>query len=159
MLSLGCAAVAALALSNTGCLAVFGGIHDTSVTVDFPGPDTSFWAWNEITVSQDINSVNSASLIGVSLTVKAPEGMDFSFLGSLKGETVTPAGRTLVASLDSVPPGLTEVVMRVDYRGDLKPLFKDDHTVRIEWTGGTNPAFTNWSTPITVEAKVTIDVE
>ena len=158
MLSLGCAAIAAFGLSTSGCLAVLGGEHDTSVTVDFPGPDTSFWAWNEITVGQDISSVNGATLIGVTLTVKAPEGRDFSFLRSLKGETVTPSARTQVASLENIPAGETAVVMRIDYLGDLKPLFKDDRTIRIEWTGGTNPAFTDWSTPITVEAKITIDV-
>ncbi|APR84104.1 Hypothetical protein A7982_09453 [Minicystis rosea] len=156
---MGCAAIAAFGLSTTGCAALISGQHDTSITVDFPGPDTSFWAWNEITLDQDINSVSSATLIGVSLTVKAPEGRDFSFLSSLRGEAVTATSRTPVASLATVPQGESVVVMHIDYLGDLHPLFKDDHTIRIEWTGGTNPAFTDWATPISVEAKITIDVQ
>lgn len=161
LLSLSTIAAAVFALSTSGCTAVFGGQNDTNVT--FPldrKPDSTFWAWNEITVSQDINSVTSATLLGVTLKIDAPAGADFSFLQSLKGETVTPTGRTTVVTLDEIPKGAQFVVMKVQYSGDLHPLFKDNHTIRIEWTGATNPAFAPWPEGgFTVNADIQIDVE
>jgi hypothetical protein len=162
MLPLGFVAAAALAVSTSGCLALVSGTHSTDVTfpLDRKPGGNSFWAWNEITVDQDINSVNSAKLIGVTLAIESPEGADFSFLSSITGEAVTPSGRTTVVKLDSIPPGEPSVALAILYLDDLHPLFKDQHTIRIEWTGATNPAFTNW--PVggySIKATMQIDIE
>jgi hypothetical protein len=154
-------ALSALALSTTSCLAIFGGVQTTSVTFPLEKRfDGSFWAWNEITIDQDVNSINSATLYAAKLSITSPAGADFTFLSSLKGEVVGAAGRTLVAKMDTVPPGEPQVLMDVVYFGDLKSLFKDSKTIRLEWSGTTNPAFTNWPAGgYTVEAEVQIDVE
>jgi hypothetical protein len=160
MLSLGSAVVAALAMTSSGCLAIFGGVQNSDLT--FPldrKADGSFFAWNEITVDQDISSINSATLLAVTLQIAAPAGASFDFLTSLKGETVTPTGRTTVATLDNIASGQQLVEMKIVYAGDLHPLFKDERTIRIEWTGATNPSFTWPAGGFSVKATVQIDVE
>src|SRR5262245_39262932 len=116
---------AAFSLSTSGCLGLISGVHDTSLTFPLEKKiNCSFWAWNEITVDQDISGVNSATLVSVTLKVAIPAGQNFTFLSSLKGEVVTSAGRTVVATLDRIPPD-DFIVMDIHYTGDLKPLFKD----------------------------------
>lgn len=162
LLPLGFAAAAALSISTSGCLAVFAGIHSTDITfpLDRKPGGNSFWAWNEITVDQDVSSINSAKLVGVTLNIEAPEGSDFSFLTSIKGEIVSPTGRNVAVQLDSIPPGEPNIAMRVVYLGDLKPLFKEDqHTVRIEWTGTTNAASTWPAGGYTIKATIQIDIQ
>lgn len=153
--------VAAFGLSTSGCLALISGIQDT--TLEFPleaKPNATFWAWNEIEVDQDISSINSATLVSVTLKVTAPAGQNFSFLKSLKGEAVTPSGRTLVAKIDNVPPQEQALILDVEYTGDLHPLFRDQHTIRFEWTGATNPAFTEWPPGgFNIEAHIQINIE
>ncbi len=157
-----CVAAAALSLSTSGCASLLTGEQDA--TADFlvePKSDGTFWGWTEITVGGDINSVGPANLEAVTLQVEKPPGFDdLSFLASLKGEAVTPTARTTVAVLDSFPRGEEAVVMNIVFQGDLHPLFKDQSTIRIEWTGATNPAFTNWPDGgIWVKADVKIFIQ
>lgn len=162
LLPLGFVAAAALGVSTSGCLSVLGGTHSTDITfpLDRKPGGNAFWAWNEITIDQDISSVTTAKLIGVSLSIEAPEGADFAFLSSVKGEAVTPSGRTTVVQLDNIPAGEPNVTMAIVYLDDLHPLFKDAHTIRIEWSGATNPAFTAWPTGgFTIKATIQIDIE
>jgi hypothetical protein len=161
LLPLSLVLVAIFALSTSGCLALVKGVQNASLT--FPleqKPNGTFWAWNEITIDQDISGVESATLVSVTLKITAPAGRNFGFLSSLKGEVVSDSGRTLVATMGDVPPEEEALVLDLHYKDDLRPLFKDDHTIRIEWTGTTNPAVTDW--PVggyTVEANVQIYVE
>lgn len=164
MFPLGVAVTAALCVSTSGCLAVFGGLQNT--TIDFqiaPNNTGSFFGWTEITVGGDINSVNSATLIAVTLQGQDPTTTpDLSFMSTLKGEAVTATARTTVVTLDRFPKGEQAVTMNVVYDGDLHPLFKDNTTIRIEWTGVANPAFTAWpagGTGFSVEGNVQIDIE
>lgn len=162
LLPLGFATAAAFGLSTSGCIAVLGGMHETTLTfpLEKKANIDAFWAWNEITVDQDITSVDSARLVSVNLKISAPPGQDFSFLRTLQGEAVTSSGRTLVAKLDNVPPGEPAISMAIMHTGDLHPLFRDAHTIRLEWTGATNPAFTAWPAEgFTVEVTVTIDIQ
>lgn len=161
LLPLSLVLVAAFSLSTSGCLALISGVQNTTLT--FPlerKPNGTFWAWNEITVDQDISSVDSATLVSVTLKVTAPAGQNFAFLSSLQGEAVTSTGRTLVATLGDIPPEEEAVVLDLHYTGDLHPLFRDAHTIRLEWQGETNPAFNDWPDGgFTVEANVQILVE
>jgi hypothetical protein len=164
MFPMGVVLTAALCASTSGCLAVFGGVQNT--TIDFPiAPNStgSFFGWTEITVGGDINSVNAATLISVTLQAQNPDATpDLSFMSSLKGEAVTPTARTTVVTLDRFPKGEAAVTMNVVYDGDLHPLFKDNMTIRIEWTGVSNPAFTGWpadGSGFGVEGNVQIDIE
>ena len=145
MFPLGVVLTAALAVSTSGCLAVFGGVQNTSIDFQVVPHNGTFWGWTEITVGGDISSVNKATLVSVTMDVEKPVGTaDLSFLSTLKGEAVTAAARTTVVTLDQFPKGEQAVTMNVVFGDDLHPLFKDSRTIRIEWTGATNPAFTAW---------------
>lgn len=164
MFSLGVVAAAAFCLSTSGCLAVLGGLQNT--TIDFevvPNKSGTFFGWTEITVGGDISQVNSATLVSVTLQVEKPPNVtDLSFLSTLKGEAVTSAARTTVVTLDKFPRGDAAVIMNVVFTGDLHPLFKDAQTIRIEWTGVANPAFTGWpadGTGVWVQGNVQIDIQ
>jgi hypothetical protein len=153
----------ALALCATSCGSVYSGEHDT--TFHFlvaPKSDGTFWGWTEIMVGIDVNSVGVANLWEVTLSIQPPQdqGADLSFLSNLKGEAVVGMTRTEVATLDSIPRGTKNAAMTVEYTGDLHPLFKDSSTIRIEWTGATNPAFTAWPQGgIWVQGDVVINVQ
>jgi len=164
MFPLGVALTAALCASTSGCLAVFGGVQNTTINFQFvPNNAGTFSGWTEITVGGDINSVNSATLVSVTLQVDQPAGTpDLTFMSSLKGEAVTATARTTVVTLDSLPKGEPAVTMTVNYDGDLHPLFKDNQTIHIDWTGVSNPAYTGWpadGSGFSLQGNVQIDVE
>ncbi len=162
MFPLGVAAFAAFALSTSGCAALITGDQDADASFPIkPRSDGTFWGWTEITVGADINSVGPATLTAVTIEVEQPEGYpDLNFLTSLKGETVTDTARTTVVTLDSFPKGEQAVVMNIVYQGDLHPLFKTSDTIRIEWTGTTNPAFTDWPADgFSIKANVKINIK
>lgn len=148
---LGLMSAMAFAVSTSGCLALISGVHDTEVhfPVERKGSGATFAGWTEITIDQDVKtSVNSATLVGVTLRVDLPAGTpDLSFLQSLVGEVTGPSGqKTRIVSLDSFPAGQQIVLMRIDYTGDLRPLFLDSHTIHIDWSGALNTAYTGWPT-------------
>lgn len=164
MFTVGVVAAAAFSLSTSGCAALLTGDQDAQA--DFlvvPKSNGTFWGWTEITVGGDINSVGPANLEAITLQVEKPPGFDdLSFLASLQGEAVTASARTLVAKLDSFPRGEQAVTMDIAFQGDLHPLFKDQSTIRIEWTGSINPAFTGWpadGSGIWVKADVKIFIQ
>jgi hypothetical protein len=157
---------AALALAGSGCSSV-AGVQQT--TIDFsilPRADGTFWGWTNITVQQDVNQSNGATLLSVTLDVANPPGTpDLSFLKTLDGVADAPndAGpQTPVLSLDDFPKGEQAVVMNVLYHGDLRPFFTDGHTIRLEWTGTINPAFTAWppdNAGFQLRGRIQIDVQ
>ena len=152
---------AALSLGATGCTALISGENDTSIDVTvMKGGNGQFFNWNEITLEQSIDQVDSATLLALTLDAKT-SGADLSFLGPMTAEAVTPTKRTLVATLDATPPaGTKHTSMKVVYFDDLHPLFKDEHTIRIEWNGTLNPAYTAWPEGgIATEATIAIDIE
>jgi hypothetical protein len=162
MVPLSAAAFAAFALSTSGCAALISGDQDAdaSFIID-PHSDGTFWGWTEITVGADINSVGPATLTALTIEVDKPEGYpDLNFLSSLKAETVTSTARTTVATLDRFPAGEQALVMNIVYQGDLHPLFKTNDTIRIEWSGTTNPAFTDWPAGgFSIKADVKINIQ
>jgi hypothetical protein len=160
VLSLGVAAI--VAFGATGCGAAIDGEHDTSINfLVEPQSDGSFWGWTDITVGADINSVGTANLWGVTLSVEKPATVtDLTFFSTLTGQAVTPAATTTVATLDTFPRDQTTVSMNVVYLGDLHPLFESSNEIRLVWTGTVNPAFTAWPTGgIWVQGDVRINVQ
>jgi hypothetical protein len=154
-------AAAAMAVAGSGCASVVG-VQD--VVVDFlvkPQGDGSFWGWSEITTTQDTSAANRATLLAVTLDVERPEGTpDLTFLETMKGEAVAGAQRTLIATAQSFPRGEQAVTMQVKYLDDLRPLFKDPHTFRMEWTGQTNTAFTAWPADgFWVRGRVKVEIQ
>lgn len=159
---IGFAAAAAFALSTSGCLSVIG-VQSSDLTFPLdkkPGAST-FWAWNEITVDQDLSSINAAKIVDARISIEAPAGADFGFLKSIKGEAVNEAGRVPVVELDAIPAGEPDVYMRILYVDDVRPLFKsDNHTFRLEWTGVVDPNYPNWPEGgYTIKATVSLDIE
>lgn len=157
-----CVAAAALALSSSGCISILG-VQDTEVEFQIvPQKSGKFFGWTEITLEgADTGDANRATLVAVTLDVTKPEGTaDLSFLQNVIGETVTETERTLVVEGSEFPRGEQAMPLKVVYDGDIRPLFKTPETIRIEWTGATNPAFTSWPADgFTVRARVKIDVE
>jgi len=151
---------ACLALT-CGCSAAVSGEHDT--TFHFlvaPGSDGNFTGWTEIHLSTDINSVGSATLWSVTLSVESPPQADLTFLSTLTGAAVVGTTDTTVATVSSFSPGEQTANMNIVYLGDLHPLFKDSQTIHIDWTGATNPRFTAWPTGgIWMQGDVTINVQ
>jgi len=160
--SMALSALGLLALGSAGCASVVSGNQDT--TIHFlvePKSDGSFFGWTEITVDGDINSVGVANLYGVSLGLEQPSTVsDLTFLSTLTGQAVTPTALTTVAHLDTFPRDQPTVSMHIDYLGDLHPLFESSTTIRINWTGTVNPAFTAWPTGgIWLQGDVTINIQ
>lgn len=151
----------ALALSPTGCFVLLGEQDAETRFLVVPRSDLTFWGWSEITVGVDTSSVESATLLAVSIDVDQPPGTpDLSFLSTVKAEAVNDAGRTTIATKNEFPPEEHSVVMNIDYGGNLKPLFKNEDTIRIEWTGSVNPAFTAWPEGgfwIRVQIKINVE--
>jgi hypothetical protein len=160
--SLALGAVAALGLSSTSCLALAAGVHDTEI--DFlvaQAPNNSFFGWTEITIDGDVSQANSATLQAVTLDVQTPEGTpDLSFLQSLVGEIVLDEKRVLAVTGDSFPRGEQAVVLKLKFTEDIRPFFKNGNTLRVEWNGKTNPAFTAWPADgFMVRGRIKVDIE
>src|SRR5262249_9723132 len=152
---------AAAALMSSGCASV-AGVQDVEVDLLVaPKPDGTFFRWNEIMTGQDTSSINRATLLSATLDVQAPAGTpDLSFIKSITGEAVNGPARTLVVSKSSFPVGEQAVILDVKYHDDLRPLFKDPSTLRIEWNGQTNSAFTNWPAEgFSVRGRVKVEIE
>ena len=53
---------------------------------------------------------------------------------------MTPTARTLVVQQTSFPAGEQIVeFLKLVYYGDMHALFENQNTIRIDWTGSTNP--------------------
>ena len=133
-------------LGATGCAAVAG---DQEIETKFrvkPRSDGTFFGWTEISITDDPNSVDGATLGYVTLRAQEPPNADLSFLQTLTGEAVKDEERTQLVSQTKFPEKEPEVALKVDYHGDLRGFFTTDekHKIRIEWNGATNPSFTNW---------------
>ena len=160
--SLALVAVAALGLSSTSCLALAAGVHDTEI--DFlvtKTPNNAFFGWTEITIDGDANEANSATLQAVTLDVQKPEGTpDLSFLGSLVGEIVLDDKRVVAVTGSSFPRGEQAVALKVKFTDDLRPFFKNGTTLRVEWNGTSNPAFTAWPAEgFSVRGRIKVDIQ
>ena len=155
-------AVAALGLSSTSCLALAAGVHDTEI--DFlvkQAPNNTFFGWTELSIDGDVSQANSAILQAVTLDVQTPEGTpDLSFLQSLIGEIVLDDKRVLAVTGDSFPRGEQAVVLKLKFTDDIRPFFKNGTTLRVEWNGKMNPAFTKWPADgFTVRGRIKVDIE
>jgi hypothetical protein len=155
----GLAIMAVLSIPTIGCASI-SGEHDVEAKflVD-PRVDGSFHGWSEITISEDPNSVDHAKLGFVRLDAKEP-AKDLTFLQSLRGEAVTETGRTLLVTKTGMPVGEPNVALDLVYEDDIRPFFNAERTVRVEWDGATNPAFTAWPDGgiwVTVTARILVE--
>ena len=148
-----------LTVGSFGCTSV---ISEYDVDADFtvtPKIDGTFFWWNEITLDNDVSSYGAVRLGFVRLDVMPP-GEDLTFLSSVLGEAVTSKERTKVVSQSPMPKGEPNVVLDLAYDGDIRPFFEDGKTVRLEWTGQTNPQFLAWppgGLQVAVKARLVLD--
>ncbi len=153
-------AAAGLALGTAGCAS---GEHDT--TVHFlvePVPGGTTWSgWTELTLGVDIDSVGTTNLWGVTLGMNAPAPVpDLTFLSSLLGQSQVGDVLTPIVSQDSFPAGEPSVELKLLYFGDLHPLFESPNTIRLQWSGQTNPDYKNWPAGgILMQADIVINVQ
>jgi hypothetical protein len=132
-------------LTSTGCASVAGDQDADTKFLIKPKADATFFGWSEITIDQDVNAVEKATLTAVTVEVMDPPSItDLGFLKNVLGETVTSTTRTKVVEKTSMPEGERVVPLDLLYDGDLRGFFEDGHTVRIEWTGATSSTFTAW---------------
>jgi hypothetical protein len=148
-----------MALLATGCSSVAGDQEAAAKFKVLPKGDGSFFGWSEITLAQDANSVDGATIGFVRLEAKPP-ATDVTFLHSVSGEAVTSKERTLLVTKTGMPADESFALMDVVYDGDLRQFFEDGRKIRIEWTGQTNPAFTAWPADgiwVTVTVRIRIE--
>jgi hypothetical protein len=97
------------------------------LTIASVAPGGSWSGYSQTTFQDSIPSDKTVHLLSVTFTSSSGE---FSWLSSTAGST--PSGQQIV-SLASMQ-GITGVAnLDVDFLGDLRPLFVDDHTVRMNW--------------------------
>lgn len=149
------------ALVSSGCAALIGEQTAETKFLVKPAGDATFWGWSEITIEEDANSVNKATLRAVTIEpMDNPDVADMTFLQNIVGEAVTSKERTKLIDQPSLPPGERLVSVKVVYNDDLRPFFEDGHTIRVEYAGQTNPAFTAWPAEgIWVRVRVHVVIE
>lgn len=145
------------ALTSAGCVAAGPREAVTKFLVS-PKASGSFWGWSEITVPQDANSVGVTTLQFVRLEVDEDEADDLTFLQSLLAEAVTDAERVPVAKKEAMPEGETIVPLDILYDGDLRPLFPDGRTIRIEWTGSVDPSVQIPEIGVWISVRVRVNI-
>jgi hypothetical protein len=153
-------AVIPLAVASMGCASLIGEQAAETKFLVKPKADTTFWGWSEITIEEDVNAVSRATLRAV--TVEPMEGSaatDMSFLKTVTSEAVTSKERTKLAEEAAVPAEERLVALDVLYKDDLRPLFEDGHTIRVEWLGQTNPAYVWPEEGVWIKVRVVVEIE
>lgn len=152
---------ALLSLSSGGCASVVSEQEADAKFLVAPGADGTFFGWSEITIQEDANSVDGASLRAVTVEVLDPPSVtDMTFLSGVLGEVVTSKERVKGVQKDPMPEGERVVPLDILYGGDLRSFFEDGHTIRIEWSGSTNPSFTAWPKDgIWIRAHIIVSIE
>lgn len=152
---------ALLALSSGGCASVVGEQDADAKFLVLPTKDGTFFGWSEITIEEDASSVSGATLRAVTVEVLEPSSVpDMGFVKGVLGEVVTSKERVRGVEKSPMPAGERVVPLDIVYTGDLRSFFEDGHTIRIEWTGSTNPSFTAWPKDgIWIRAHIIVAVE
>lgn len=149
-----------LLLGLTGCTSLVGEYDAETRLVVLPTERNDFFGWSEITVAQDVSSVESAEIEFVVLEVEDPsQAPDLTFIEKVRGEAVTPAERTLVVEREGMPRGEPSAPLEIVHRGDLRPFFPDGRKIRIEWSGETNADYPFPPEGIGVRALVRVSVD
>ncbi|MBK8941732.1 MAG: hypothetical protein IPM79_30065 [Polyangiaceae bacterium] len=147
----------AAAAAAQGCAALAGEETIEAFVVVTKTDSGSFWGWTEYNLDEPADPDQGATLERVLL--RAPEGVDdLRFLTSLFAEVVNAESRTLVAQSTSFPANDTMAPLDILYDGDLRPLFPDGKTIRIEWSGTIDLAYEFPPEGIRVDALIVIEI-
>ncbi len=153
------AAAGGAAVGTAGCASLLGEeTIEAFVIVYNDGSGTGyFWGWTEYHLDEPASPEQGAQLKRVLL--RAPEGVgDLRFIQSLLAEAVTPEARTPVAEGSNFPANDTMAALDVLYEDNLRPLFPDGQTIRIEWSGTIDVTYPFPADGIQVDALIVIEV-
>lgn len=153
------AALAAGPLASlTGCAAIIGEKTVEAFVVVQP-VNGQFGGWTEISLDSPAGPDDSATLVRVAL--KAPAGFeDLTFITSLSGVAKDPAGGPGVPLVQggSFPKGDSIGIMEILFFENLRPLFKDGLSIRINWSGTADMSVHYPPTGLRCDASVTVDI-
>lgn len=155
-------APALLVLGSFGCADLASGKHEQEARFTVgPAGDKSYAGWSEITISEDVNSAGRSTVFAATMELEDPTAAtDMTFIQDILGEAVTADKRELMVTKSPVPPNTVPVPFDIIYKDDIRPLFRDGHTIRIEWAGQTNPSYTAWPQDgIGVRVKIGVEIE
>lgn len=153
------AAAATGAMGTAGCASLLGEeTIEAFVVVYNDGSGTGyFWGWTEYHLDEPASPDQGATLKRVLL--RAPDGVsDLRFIQNLLAEAVTPEVRTPVAQGGNFPANDTMASLDVLYEDNLRPLFPDGQTIRIEWSGTIDVTYQFPPDGIQVDALIVIEV-
>jgi hypothetical protein len=128
-------ALALVAAASSGCPGRtdhYQGVQHLSVEPIVPGG--SFADYTETTFGDAIDPNKQVYLLNVSVSADPPE---FSWIANVTGST--PGGQPLL-SKPSFDGAVNPVQLQVLDSGDIRPLFPDEHTFRINWEGNYTPS-------------------
>jgi hypothetical protein len=97
------------------------------LTIQSVVPGGAWSGWSQTTFQDSINTSHSVHVLSVTVNSSSDE---FSWLQSANG--TAPSGQLIV----STPPGadgMKSIPLDVDFTGDVRPLFVDSHTVKLDW--------------------------
>jgi hypothetical protein len=157
-------AAGALALgplaSIAGCASIAGEQSVDAFVVVQP-LNGSFGGWTEISLDSPAGADDSATLVRVVLKAPVTTGFeDLSFITSLTGNAKDPAGGPPVPLVrgSNFTKGDSLGIMEVLYKDNLRPLFKDGLTIRIDWLGEVDTNLHYPTNGVHIDATVTVDV-
>jgi hypothetical protein len=140
-----------------GCDGITTGVKeaDAQFTVlPVPGSFT-YYAWTEITIQQDAQSVNRATLNALTLeTISPADTPNLTYLQSVSGAIKSGDEEIPAAQITSFPEEESAVTADILYKDDLRPFFADGHTIHIDWQGNVNPSYPIPAEGIVVGAHV-----
>lgn len=151
-----------LVLGSFGCADLVAGKHEQEARFTVgPAGDKSYAGWSEITISEDVNQAGRSTVFAATMELEDPtSATDMTFIQDILGEAVVGDERTLMVTKSPVPANTMPVPFDIVHKEDIRPFFRDGHTIRIEWEGQTNPNYTAWPQDgIGVKVKIGVEIE
>jgi hypothetical protein len=152
---LGCVLPIGLALSSVSCGGITNQLSGTQhLTFVSVVPGGSWSGYSQTTFQDTIPTDKTVHLLNVTFTSSTGE---FSWLASTVG--TAPSGQQVV-SLSSMEGITGPATLNIVDTGDLRPLFVDDHTVRLNWNAQF-PSAVERSYPdgVTVTVSYTLEMD
>jgi hypothetical protein len=104
-------------------------------------PSGAFSFESIINVEQDVSGAPFSVLVSVTLEVESPQGETLAFIEEVQADAVVSGKHTELVTLDSEGARGSSASMDIQYKGDLRPMFPDGHTIDVAWNGRIDPRF------------------
>lgn len=146
------------ALGVVSCASLLGEETIDAWFVVGEGGAGPFHGWNTITLPGEAGEDDVAELRRVELIAPSTTN-DVRFVLNVLSETVLPTGeRTPLAQGQGFPENQPVATLDILYRDNLRPFFADGKSIRIEWTGNTDPAYPYPPEGLRVDVAVTVEI-